>query len=338
MEVLIKADRLKAYYVLKFWGERKTVRAVDDVSLNIFSNEIFGIAGESGCGKSTLLKALIANFEPPLRLEDGKLYYQLNEKLVDVNTLSKEDIRQLRWKFVSYVPQGSMHILNPVKRIKDTFMEILVSHVKKQRKEFLDIAVEHLRNLELPAEKVLDMFPHQLSGGMRQRVTIALATVLNPRVIFADEPTTALDVVAQRAVLQLIKKIQNESKSTVVIVTHDMGIHAQITTRMAIMYAGKIVEEGPTREIFKEPLHPYTKYMIQSLPQIGDKSARTGIPGSPPSLVSPPSGCRFHPRCPFATNRCRKEEPQLLEVKPSHRVACFLKEVKINETSTLCYR
>ncbi|MCD6551358.1 ABC transporter ATP-binding protein [Thermotoga sp.] len=326
METLIEGKNLKAYYVLEFWGKRRTIKAVDNVSLKIFSGEIYGIAGESGCGKSTLLKTLLANLEPPLRLFGGELNYWLDSEPVNIVSLKEEERRHLRWRFISYIPQGSMHVLNPVKRIKDTFMEILKSHVRRQKEAFLEMAIEHLKALGLPS-RVLDMFPHQLSGGMRQRVTIALATLLKPRVILADEPTTALDVVAQRAVIQLIKRIQKELKNTIVLVTHDMGIHAQVTTRMAIMYAGKIMEEGPTLEIFKEPLHPYTRYLIQSLPRVGDKQLREGIPGSPPSLVSPPSGCRFHPRCPFATDRCRKEEPQILEVKPNHRVACFLMEV-----------
>lgn len=309
-----------------FWNsgaKKRTIRAVDNVSLKIFSGEIYGIAGESGCGKSTLLKTLLANLEPPLRLFGGELNYWLDSKPVNVVSLKEEERRRLKWRFISYIPQGSMHVLNPVKRIRDTFMEILKSHVRRQKETFLEMAIEHLKALGLPS-RVLDMFPHQLSGGMRQRVTIALATLLKPRIILADEPTTALDVVAQRAVIQLIKKIQKELKNTIVLVTHDMGIHAQVTTRMAIMYAGKIVEEGPTLEIFKEPLHPYTRYLIQSLPRVGDKQLREGIPGSPPSLVSPPSGCRFHPRCPHATQRCEEEEPVFLEVNPGHRAACFL--------------
>ncbi|KAF2960194.1 ABC transporter ATP-binding protein [Thermotoga sp. 38H-to] len=325
MEALISGKNLKAYYVLDLWGSKKIVKAVDNVSLDILPNEIYGIAGESGCGKSTLLKALLALLDPPLRLMDGELLYNIEGKPTNVALLKSEATRRLRWSFISYIPQGSMHVLNPVKRVRDTFIEILSSHVKKQTKEFLDLAVQHLKDLGLP-ERVLNMFPHQLSGGMRQRVTIALATVLKPRVIFADEPTTALDVVAQRAVMQLIRKIQSDLKNTVVLVTHDMGVHAQITTRMAIMYAGKIVEEGPTLEIFKNPLHPYTRYLIQSLPTIGDKKLRTGIPGSPPSLVTPPPGCRFHPRCPHASQRCREEEPLLKEINPGHKVACFLVE------------
>ncbi|ACM23556.1 MULTISPECIES: ABC transporter ATP-binding protein [Thermotoga] len=323
METLVEGKNLKAYYVLEFWGKKRTIRAVDNVSLKIFSGEIYGIAGESGCGKSTLLKTLLANLEPPLRLFGGELNYWLDSKPVNVVSLKEEERRRLKWRFISYIPQGSMHVLNPVKRIRDTFMEILKSHVRRQKETFLEMAIEHLKALGLPS-RVLDMFPHQLSGGMRQRVTIALATLLKPRIILADEPTTALDVVAQRAVIQLIKKIQKELKNTIVLVTHDMGIHAQVTTRMAIMYAGKIVEEGPTLEIFKEPLHPYTRYLIQSLPRVGDKQLREGIPGSPPSLVSPPSGCRFHPRCPHATQRCEEEEPVFLEVNPGHRAACFL--------------
>jgi len=217
-----------------------------------------------------------------------------------------------------------MHVLNPVKKVKDTFLEFLESHVKeKDKKDYLELSIEHLRELGLSPE-TLEAYPHQLSGGMRQRVVIALSTLLHPQIILADEPTTALDVVAQRAVIQLLKRIQNTLQNTIIIVTHDMGIHAQITTKMAIMYAGKIVESASTKEIFKNPLHPYTKYLIQSLPHIGDKEPREGIQGSPPSLISLPPGCAFHPRCPYAQPICKSEEPTLKEVSSEHKVACFI--------------
>ena len=324
---IMTLKNVKAFYVLEYWGEKRTIRAVNGVSLEVPEGEIFGIAGESGCGKSTLLKVLLSSIEPPLRLVEGKILYRVNGEERDVSSFREGELRRLRWSFVSYIPQGSMHVLNPVKRVRDTFLEVLESHLKgEERRKWLSLAVEHLKELGLPPE-VLTAFPHQLSGGMRQRVTIALATVLRPRVILADEPTTALDVVAQRAVLQLLKRIHREQGCTIVLVTHDMGIHAQLTTRMAIMYAGKIVEEGPTWEVFKSPLHPYTRHLIQSLPRIGDKSPRRGIPGNPPSLVSLPPGCAFHPRCPHASSRCAEEEPPLVEVREGHRVSCWLVRV-----------
>jgi peptide/nickel transport system ATP-binding protein len=323
MSEVLKTENLKAFYILEYWGEKRVIKAVNNVNLSIKQNEIYGIAGESGCGKSTLLKALLANLDPPLQLIDGKLFYKTNGDFIDVFSLSKKEIKNLRWSFISYIPQGSMHVLNPVKKVKDSFLEILESHIKaKDIKEYFDLMREHLKDLGLSPE-ILEAYPHQLSGGMRQRVVIALATLLHPQVILADEPTTALDVVAQRAVIQLLKDIQETFQNTIILVTHDMGIHAQLTTRMSIMYAGKIIEEAPTQEIFKNPIHPYTKYLIQSLPKIGEKEQREGIAGSPPSLISPPPGCAFHPRCPTAKPECAEEEPKLIEVSPQHKVACF---------------
>lgn len=174
--------------------------------------------------------------------------------------------------------------------------------------------------------KILDAYPHQLSGGMRQRVTIALATVLKPKVIIADEPTTALDVVTQRGVIQLLKDIQSRQGSALVLVTHDMGVHANISDMLSVMYAGKIIEEGRTEELFEDPRHPYTQYLIKSLPRFGDRSKRESPPGSPPSLFNLPEGCAFHPRCPFKMTRCEKEEPVIFNVGESHKVACWLAE------------
>jgi len=324
MSLILRTENLKAFYILEFLGERKVIQAVNGINLSINQNEIYGIAGESGCGKSTLLKVILGNLEPPLRLIDGKLLYYENGDYYDVFLLPKDEIIKFRWSYISYIPQGSMHVLNPVKKIKETFLEILESHIKtRDRNEYFELAIKHLKELGLSSE-VLEAYPHQLSGGMRQRVVIALATLLHPKIILADEPTTALDVVAQRAVIQLLKDIQKTLKNTIILVTHDMGIHAQITTRMSIMYAGKIVEEASTNEIFKNPLHPYTKYLIKSLPRIGDKEQREGIPGSPPSLISPPPGCAFHPRCNYVFSKCQFEEPILKEVSNGHKVACFL--------------
>ncbi|MGC9002726.1 MAG: ABC transporter ATP-binding protein [Dictyoglomus sp.] len=322
--MILKTENLKAFYILIYLGEERVIKAVNGINLEIPENEIYGIAGESGCGKSTLLKVLLATLDPPLKHIDGSLYYNFDNNFIDVLRSPKEELKKFRWKFISYIPQGSMHVLNPVKKVKDTFLEFLESHVKeKDKKDYLELSIEHLRELGL-SPGTLEAYPHQLSGGMRQRVVIALSTLLHPQIILADEPTTALDVVAQRAVIQLLKRIQNTPQNTIIIVTHDMGTHAQITTKMAIMYAGKIVESASTKEIFKNPLHPYTKYLIQSLPHIGEKEPREGIQGSPPSLISLPPDCAFHPRCPYAQPICKSEEPTLKEVSSEHKVACFI--------------
>lgn len=323
-KVVLKTEHLKTFYVLHTFGRQVVVKAVDGVDLEIHKGEVFGIAGESGCGKSTLMKALFATIEPPLRLIEGKILYRIEGQDVDVISLRPKNRRRLMWRFISYVPQGSMSILNPIAKVKRTFKDFLKSHVgRRGEREILDIAKTHLTQLGLPL-KVLDCYPHQLSGGMRQRVTIALATLLQPDVILADEPTTALDVVVQRGVIQLLKDIQESWGSTLVIVTHDMGVQANIADRIGIMYAGKVIEEASTQEIFGSPRHPYTKYLIKSLPRFGDKATRESVPGNPPSLSDLPSGCAFHPRCPHAFSICMEQVPALVELEGDRKVACWL--------------
>jgi len=321
-EQIVTVRNLKAYYLMESYGIERRVYAVDNVSFEICKGEILGIAGESGCGKTTLVKVLLGIIKPPLFVMGGEVRYAAGDGK-NILTLREEEIKGMRWKIMSYIPQGSMSVLNPLRKIKDTFQDFMEAHQPDiDRTSFNNIIKEHLLSLGLPLE-VLNLYPHQLSGGMRQRVTIALSTIFKPEVIFADEPTTALDVVVQRGVLQLLQKIQKQSNNTLVIIGHDMSIHARITDRIAIMYAGKIIEMGDTRDIFSIPLHPYTRYLINSLPRIGDKSYKTSIPGTPPSLTDPPTGCRFHPRCPKTIYICSKEEPPLIEIKDGHKVACF---------------
>ncbi|MDI9478171.1 MAG: ABC transporter ATP-binding protein, partial [Bacillota bacterium] len=220
---ILRTKDLKAYYVLDDLGKKKTVKAVDNVNLNIRKNEIYGIAGESGCGKTSLMKTLYAFIKPPLRLMDGQVLYYRDGEEFDIYSLSKEERRKLRWEYIAYIPQGAMSIFNPVIKIEDTYRDFLNSHLSgKTKDEIFEIAREHIKQLGLPM-KVLNSYPHQLSGGMRQRVAIALAALLKPAVIFADEPTTALDVVVQRGVVQLLKDIQKGLENTIILVTHDMG-------------------------------------------------------------------------------------------------------------------
>lgn len=328
MTVIAEAKNLKAYYMTHAYGIERTVKAVDNISTQIYSGEVYGIAGESGCGKSTLLKVLLGTHAPPLTVVDGSVTYNFDGTNIDVLSLTKAQRKDIYWRKVSYIPQGSMHVLNPVRRIRDIFHDFISTHRKISKQESFELAHTYLRDLGLP-DKVLTAYPHQLSGGMRQRVTIALATILWPRLIFADEPTTALDVVVQRGVIELLKEIQTKEQSTFVLVTHDMGVHANLANRIAVLYAGKLVEEADTSTIFRNPHHPYTKHLISSLPRFDDNKDRTSIPGRPPALDNPPTGCRFHTRCPHVMDICRHKEPALVQVENStadsaHRVACFL--------------
>jgi peptide/nickel transport system ATP-binding protein len=322
---LLSVQNLRAYYRTEAYGISRTVRAVDGVSFDLFPNEIYGVAGESSCGKTTLIKVISGNIKPPLKALEGSVNYNFGDYKVDMLQISQAELRRnVRWKEISYVMQGSMSVLNPVRKVVMTFKDIVDTHERiTDKQKFLEQTRAHINQLGLPTD-VLNAYPHQLSGGMRQRVAIALATVFQPALIIADEPTTALDVVVQRGVLQMIKDIQAKSDNTVLLVTHDMAVHANVTDRVMIMYAGRIAEEAPTESIFNAPLHPYTQHLIHSLPTIGDRSTKASLKGTPPNLADPPSGCRFHPRCPYVMDVCRTEVPDLISVKEHHRVACHL--------------
>lgn len=323
MSVILEANNLKAYYVTNAYGVTRTVKAVDDISLQINEGEVYGIAGESGCGKSTLLKVLLGAFQPPLTIVDGSINYHLDDRDYDGVSMNDKERQDLRWKKISYIPQGSMHVLNPVRRIRDTFHDFISAHRSMTKKDTYKMTQNYLSSLGLP-DKVMGSYPHQLSGGMRQRVTIALATILWPKLIFADEPTTALDVVVQRGVIQLLKEIQQREGSTLILITHDIGVHANLADRIAILYAGKIVEEADTRTILNNPRHPYTQFLIKSLPSLEERGERVSIPGRPPALDKPPSGCRFHERCPLVREKCLTIDPEMIEIEPGHRAACHV--------------
>jgi peptide/nickel transport system ATP-binding protein len=299
------------------------VAAVDDVSMTVHDSEILGIAGESGCGKSTLLKVLYGQLGAGLSLESGTVEATFPDPATGVSrAYSANELRQLWWKQLSYVPQGSMSVMNPVTRIHAQMIEALPASMLRHGRKALRAELEaFFAELQLPAS-VLDAYPHQLSGGMRQRVMIAMASFFNPRLVLADEPTTALDVVVQKSILLLLVTLQRRQKNALVIVSHDLGVHYQVTDRIVIAYAGRIVEMGPTREVFAGPAHPYTRALIDSLPRIGDRSVRHGIEGRPPDLAQPPAGCRFAPRCTHAAEVCRRTSPELSASTPGHSVAC----------------
>ena len=323
---ILRIAGLQAYYVTDVYGTTRTVRAVDDASFSIDRNEIFGVAGESGSGKSTLVKVLTRTARPPLQIQRGNVFFEGRDGRgsVDLLTIPAKQFERHRLDLISHIPQSSMSVLNPLERIRDIFDDFIAPHRKAMgRKEMRRLVSVHLRNLGLPSE-VLGAYPHELSGGMKQRIAIAIATILKPEIIVADEPTTALDVVAQRGVVQLLKRIKENEQNTIILVTHDMGVHAYVADRLAVMYAGKIVELGSVDDLYRSPLHPYTQYLLSSLPQVGDKSDRTSVSGPPPDLSDPPSGCRFAPCCPHAMARCTSHEPALRRIEDNRYAACFL--------------
>jgi peptide/nickel transport system ATP-binding protein len=326
---VLEVTNLRAYYQMRYFGIEREVRAVDDITLHVNKNEIYGIAGESSCGKSSFIKTVAAANRPPLNVIGGSVRFSFVDR--DIFALGEEELAQVRWRHLSYIMQGSMNVLNPVRRIEKSFEDFAFRHIDKPAREFREIVERHLERLHLqPA--ILRAYPHELSGGMRQRVTSALATICRPEFIIADEPTTALDVVVQKGVLSMIREVQQELGSSILFVTHDMTVHANMTDRLGIMYAGRLVEEAPTREIFANPLHPYTAHLIQSLPRIGDLSQKRALPGAPPNPAEPPQGCRFHPRCPLAMDICRQENPALTTLAPGHRAACFAASPTVQPT------
>jgi peptide/nickel transport system ATP-binding protein len=324
---------------------RGQVDAVDGVDLEIPDGQIVGVAGESGCGKSTLLKVIYGDLTYPLALKTGNVQYgfeasngrkvttseikknslkdepwDASRKLTEVTT---SDIKEYWFKRISYIPQSSMSSLNPVVRIRKQFVDFL--NAEQRKANVLEEIREYVRSLDLPPEAI-DAYPHQLSGGMRQRIMVAMATFFKPDIILADEPTTALDVVVQKGILLLLMDIQDQMNNTIIVVSHDMGVHYQISHKMLIMYAAKVVEFGDSRDVFEAPLHPYTKMLIESLPTIGDDQMREGIAGRPPSLWEDLRGCRFAPRCPLATELCRTQEPELIKHRLRHFAACHYAE------------
>jgi peptide/nickel transport system ATP-binding protein len=322
MDAVLNVENLKAYYAAHLYGVDREVRAVDDISLSIGKGEIYGVAGESSSGKTTLIKTIAGAIRPPLRVVSGSVKFNFKGGEKDIYRLSPEGLAALRWKSLSYIMQGSMNVLNPVRRIRHSFTDFALRHTGLGSQEFFGRVATHLQRLKLdPA--LLNAYPHELSGGMRQRTTIALATILTPEFIIADEPTTALDVIVQRDVLQMIREIQRDMGSSFLFVTHDMAVHAAVSDRIGIVYAGRLVEEAPTRKMFQLPLHPYSEHLIGSLPRIGDTRQRPSLEGRPPNLAMPPEGCRFHPRCPKRMDICDKKVPPLVTVEPGRRVACF---------------
>jgi peptide/nickel transport system ATP-binding protein len=290
------------------------------VSFDVISEERLGLVGESGSGKSTIALALMRLIRPPGKIEGGSV--RLDG--VEVLELSEDQMRRLRLATLALVAQGAMNSLNPVVRVREQIVDAMRDHDEHLSTRAANERVVSLLDQVGLRPEVADRFPHELSGGMKQRVCIAIAICLRPKVIIADEPTSALDVVVQRQVMETLQRVQEMLNASVVLVGHDMGLMAQFVDRLGVMYAGRLVEVSPVADVFAEPLHPYTQLLIASLPSLEEKGAFRGIPGLAPSLLERPTGCSFHPRCPHAMPRCSIEDPQLLEVRPGRQVACHL--------------
>jgi peptide/nickel transport system ATP-binding protein len=314
-DVLRVEDLRVRYYTLA-----GPVRAVEGVSFSLSKGERLGLVGESGSGKSTTVLALLRMLKPPARIEGGRVLLEG----MDLLQLSEEEMRQARFAQISLIPQGAMNSLNPVMRIKNQLMDTIQYHNGNvNRAEALD-HIHHLLESVGLSRGVADMYPHELSGGMKQRVCIAMGISLQPQVILADEPTSALDVVVQRQVMETLGRVQEQIGASLILVGHDMGLMAQFVDKIGVMYAGKLVEVGPVDDIFEEPLHPYTQLLIASLPSLEGKGVFKGIPGITPSLLNPPPGCPFHPRCHKVMDQCKEIVPALQEVRPGRWVSCLL--------------
>jgi peptide/nickel transport system ATP-binding protein len=306
------------------------VPAVDNVTLEVPEGQIVGLAGESGCGKTTLGNALALIANPPLYTIAGSM--EIDGQVIDMTTLSKESNRlhrPYRGSTVSLLPQGAMNAISPTLRIRDLVHDVMAAHDKNVTKaEALDRASDRLKMLSMPP-RVLDQYAHQLSGGMKQRMVTVISTLLDPKLLIADEPTSALDVSSQKQLIEmLLQMIEMKIMRGVIFITHDLPVLSMVTDRLAIMYAGKIVENGRTEDLVHNARHPYTSALLNAVldPTVETRTKHVlGIPGAPPSLANPPSGCRFHPRCPFAMSECVTKEPAFLD-EGNHQVACWWAE------------
>ncbi len=310
-----------------FYSRGHTIYALDGVSFEIKKGMTFGLVGETGCGKSvTALSILRLIPSPPGKIVQGEIHFRGRDLL----RLTEEEIRSIRGKEISMIFQEPMTSLNPVFRIGEQMMEVIMLHQKVGKRQAYERAVEMLERVHMPeAEKVMRQFPHQLSGGMRQRVMIAMELSCRPYLLIADEPTTALDVTIQAQILRLLKEMKRELDTSILLITHDLGVIAEMCDRVGVMYAGSIVEEASVEEIFEDPKHPYTKGLWGAIPRMEEeKESLSVIPGMVPDLSQPPKGCKFHPRCSFRFDPCDRLVPPLIETSSAHFVACFLYQEK----------
>lgn len=311
---------------IEYAARRGAVQAVRNITFEVRRGEVLSLIGESGSGKTTFGLGVMRLLPTTARVRQGALVYRRDESSepIDVLKLNDRALREFRWKQVAMVFQSALNSFNPVLRISDQFADTAKAHGYLQGNHLAERAAQLFELVRLDPERVWRSFPHELSGGMRQRVMIALALLLEPRLLILDEPTTALDVLTQRNIMDVLKELRQKLDFALLFISHDLSLAADLADRVATMYAGKLVEIGDVFTIFQNPRHPYTIGLIRAVPTLtGDKRDLTSIPGSPPDLIDLPSGCKFHPRCPLADARCRREEPELEQVAAGHRVACW---------------
>ncbi len=322
MPPLLSVEHLSTH----FHTDRGTLKAVDDVSFSLEAGKTLALVGESGCGKSVTALSIMRLIPVPRgRIASGRILFDGTDLL----QISEAEMRHVRGNKISMIFQEPMTSLNPVFRVGDQIAEVLELHQKLSKKEAMDRAVELLRMVGIPSpETRIRDYPHQMSGGMRQRVMIAMALACHPRLLIADEPTTALDVTIQAQILELMDELRRTTGTAVLLITHDLGVVAETAEHVVVMYAGRVVEEAPVRELFHHPKHPYTQGLLRSIPSLAEdeKQRLEAIPGVVPSLLALPPGCAFHDRCGFAMERCLQEDPPWEELKPKHGVRCWLYE------------
>ncbi len=304
---------------IEFRVPRGILRAVDNLDLDVYRGECLGLVGESGCGKSVLAHAILKLTDPNEIIRSGKILFEGR----DVLKFNKKELRRYRWKEVSIVFQGALNSLNPILKVSDHMVDTVLAHEKTDKKSIFKRATKLLSMVRLDSETVLRRYPHELSGGMKQRVISAMALLLDPKLVILDEPTSALDLLTQKFFVKILAEIKREKNITMIFITHDIATVAEIADRVAVMYSGRIVEIGDVEDIFYNPLHPYTKALLSSIPSTtGDVEKFKPIPGLPPDPVNLPPGCRFHPRCPYKIDVCTRILPQLEPVNEGRLIAC----------------
>ena len=319
-DVILKVNNISVVY----HTPRGNVQAVTGISFDLHKGEALALIGESGCGKTTLSLSLVRMLPNNAEVTNGEVLYRRDGKTRDVLTMQSGELRSFRWDECAMVFQGAQNAFNPVLRIRDQFMDTAAAHGQSDRAWVEQRTLELFKLVRLDPKRVFNAYPHELSGGMRQRTLLALGVLLDPQVVILDEPTTALDILTQRAIIDVLKEMQGRLGFSIIFISHDLALAAEMADRVATTYAGKIVEIGKVNDIFYRPLHPYTLGLLRSVPKLDQMQDDLGsIPGDPPNLIKPPTGCKFHPRCPFASDQCKAEEPPLVEYAPGHSAACW---------------